>query len=153
LRRRDILSGQIIDPATALRARQLRHPLTGAERVLWHALHANRLHGFHFRRQQIVSGFIVDFSCHAARLAVEVDGTHHLAQAEADQERDAILAGLGLTILRVTNDAVIRDLNSVLSRITSLLPASASSPAPTTQPAPKRTVPPFPAGEGGQEDR
>jgi very-short-patch-repair endonuclease len=123
LRGRDILSGQAIHPAIALRAQQLRHQMTAAEQMLWHALRANRLRSFHFRRQQVVGGFIVDFYCHAAHLVVEVDGGIHLSQVEADRERDAILTGLGLAVLRVTNEDVFRDLEPVLDRISSLLPA------------------------------
>jgi very-short-patch-repair endonuclease len=33
----------------------------------------------------------VDFYCHAAKVIVEVDGTVHERQAQADRERDQIL--------------------------------------------------------------
>ena len=100
------------------RARDLRRQLTPAERLLWDHHRAHRLHGFHFRRQQIIDGFIVDFYCHVLGLITEVDGPVHEQQVEYDAERDRVLAGRGLRILHVTNDEVLHDLPGVLDRIT-----------------------------------
>jgi hypothetical protein len=55
-------------------ARQLRRSMTVAEQILWERLRSNRLQKMHFRRQQVIRGFIVDFYCHASRLVIEVDG-------------------------------------------------------------------------------
>jgi very-short-patch-repair endonuclease len=63
---KNIIPGQKITKEKLHRARQLRHDMTPAERVLWQELRANKL-GVHFRRQQIMAGFIVDFYCHKAR--------------------------------------------------------------------------------------
>ena len=130
MRGHDILSGQWIDPATAERARQLRRQMTPAEQILWQALRANRLGGLHFRRQQIIGGFIVDFYCHAARLVVEVDGPIHRQQVEADQERDQILTGHGLQVQRVSNDAVLQNLPGVLERLSAVTQARACTSVP-----------------------
>ncbi len=54
------------------RARELRREMTPAEKVLWQELRGNKL-GLHFRRQQIIAGFIADFYCYAASLIIEVD--------------------------------------------------------------------------------
>ena len=99
------------------RAKELRHTMTPAERILWNALRANQLHGYHFRRQQVIAGFIVDFYCHAARLAVEVDGIAHHGHEEYDAERDQILAGHGVRVLRIANVDVERRLPDVVARI------------------------------------
>jgi very-short-patch-repair endonuclease len=48
---KNIVIGQKIDPNKAARARELRHNMTDAERVLWQHLRANQLGGWHFRRQ------------------------------------------------------------------------------------------------------
>ena len=56
---KNIIPGQKIDPDKLQRARQLRHEMTPAERMLWQALRGNKLDGFHFRRQQVIVGFIV----------------------------------------------------------------------------------------------
>ena len=112
-----VVVGQRVTEGKVARARQFRREMTAAERVLWQALRAGRLDGLHFRRQQIIDGFIVGFYCHAAALVVEVDGESHLKQPEYDSERDRILAARGLTILRVTNAEVLHELPTVLARI------------------------------------
>jgi very-short-patch-repair endonuclease len=56
--------------------------MTPAERILWQELRGNKL-GAHFRRQQIIAGFIVDFYCHKVALVIEVDGDVHDLQKEA----------------------------------------------------------------------
>lgn len=98
-------------------ARELRQRMTPAERVLWQALRGHQLDGLQFRRQHPFRFCIVDFYCPARRLVVEVDGPIHLAEREADARRDAILADLGLRVLRVTNDEVLGDLPGTLERI------------------------------------
>jgi len=114
---RNVVIGQRVDPAKVQRAKQLRRQMTKEETALWQYLRANRLHGLHFRRQQIIAGFIVDFYCHAARLVVEVDGDIHEQQLSYDAERDRVLSGLGLRVLRVTNEEIRTDLSAVLARI------------------------------------
>ncbi len=91
--------------------------MTPAEKVLWEALRGNRLGGRHFRRQQIIAGYIVDFYCHQAFLVVEVDGPIHKQQVEYDSERDRILREMGLKIIHVTNEDVVNDLPAVLNKI------------------------------------
>ena len=112
-----IITGQKIDPAKLQQAKALRRNMTPAEKRLWSALRANRLQGFHFRRQQIIDGFIVDFYCHAARLVVEVDGPVHDGQVEYDIERSRVLAARELQVLRVNNEEVMQNLEGVLTRI------------------------------------
>jgi very-short-patch-repair endonuclease len=114
---RYIIAGQRIDPAKLERAKELRRDMTAAERLLWAQLRTNRLDGFHFRRQQIIDGFTVDFYCHAAGLVIEVDGPVHGQQAEYDAERDCVLGGRGLRVLRVRNEEVLQNMEHVLARI------------------------------------
>jgi very-short-patch-repair endonuclease len=113
----NIVIGQRIDASKKAIAKELRRNMTPAEKALWNAVRRNQLNGYHFRRQQIVSGFIVDFYCHAAALVVEVDGAVHLEMIEADAERDAILMAHDMRILRFKNAEVLRNLRSVLNRI------------------------------------
>lgn len=91
--------------------------MTPEEALLWQELRTNKLAGWHFRRQQAIDGFIVDFYCHAASLIVEVDGGIHETQKEHDAERDAHLISRGFRVLRVTNDEVKNDMQSVLNKI------------------------------------
>jgi very-short-patch-repair endonuclease len=114
---KNIIVGQKVDDVKVQRAKELRQELTDEEEVLWQYLRKNRLGGFHFRRQQVVQGFIVDFYCHKAGLVVEVDGGVHEDQIEYDRERDKILEGLDLRIMRVKNEEINNNLQEVLVRI------------------------------------
>ena len=96
---------------------RLRCRMTPSERSLWQHLRANRLGGLHFRRQQIIAGFIADFFCDAARLVIELDGPIHDDQVEYDAERDQIIEAYGLCVLRITNAELRADLNAVRRRI------------------------------------
>ena len=117
-----IIPGQDITKEKLARARQLRREMTKAEVLLWNELHANKL-GAHFRRQQIIAGFIVDFYCHAAALVVEVDGDiHTLADQQArDDRRDETMRAMGLKVVRFRNDEVEADLCRVVERIRELI--------------------------------
>jgi very-short-patch-repair endonuclease len=116
---KNIIPGQRIDPSKLQRARELRREMTPAERTLWQALRGNKLGGFHFRRQQIMAGYIVDFYCHAANLVIELDGDVHLRQQEYDSERDGVLSEMGLSVLRFPNKDIEQNLPGLLSRILS----------------------------------
>ena len=98
-------------------ARELRKRMTESEKALWSRLRAHQLCGVQFRRQQAIDGFIVDFYCHAAALAVKLDGAVHDLTAEYDRDRDAILSARSILILRFRNARVENDIESVLSEI------------------------------------
>ena len=112
-----IITGQQTSPELIALAKELREKMTPAESQLWQALRANRLGGFHFRRQQIIGSYIVDFYCHVVGLVVEVDGGIHLSQQADDHYRDSYLQGLGLTVLRFTNAEDEQQIDQVLSVI------------------------------------
>jgi very-short-patch-repair endonuclease len=112
-----ITRGQELAQVKAERARELRGAMTPAERLLWAALRTHGLEGLHFRRQQVIDGFIVDFYCSAAALIIEVDGSVHAAQRHHDAERDHIISARGLRILRISNDDVLHHLPATLERI------------------------------------
>ena len=112
-----IITGQKISPDKMQFARELRREMTPAERKLWGALRAGRLEGWHFRRQQIIAGFIVDFYCHQAALVVEVDGPVHQQQVEYDAQRTVILQQHGLRVQRFSNEQVMNHLPQVLEII------------------------------------
>ena len=113
---KNIIPGQPVTKEKLQRAKELRREMTPAEKILWQELRANKL-GVHFRRQQVVQGFIVDFYCHQASLVVEVDGDIHDLQKEEDERREKVLSALGLRIVRFGNDEVIRELSAVVGRI------------------------------------
>ncbi len=114
---KNIIPGQKINPEKLQRARELRHEMTPAEKMLWQPLRGNKLGVLHFRRQQIIAGFIVDFYCHAASLVIEIEGEIHQQQQEYDAERDKVLSEMGLRVLHIPNEEVLKDLPQVLKKI------------------------------------
>ena len=114
---KNIVIGQKVTSEKVARAKELRRQMTEEEQILWQHLRANRLDGWHFRRQQVIAGFIVDFYCHAASLVVELDGPIHASQVEVDTERDRVLAEKGMRVLRFQNRQVHENLEDVLQRI------------------------------------
>jgi very-short-patch-repair endonuclease len=112
----NVTRGQKINPAKLAQARKFRRQMTPSERLLWEALRRSAL-GLHFRRQQIIGGFIADFYCARARLAIEVDGAVHRGKEANDRARDMTLAALGIRTLRFSADAVAMHLDSVIRRI------------------------------------
>jgi very-short-patch-repair endonuclease len=96
-----------------------REAPTPAEEKLWNALKGKQLGGYKFRRQHPVSHYILDFYCHAAKLAIEVDGGYHLSeeQKQYDTRRTADLLDLGVREIRFTNDQIIHNLEKVLEDI------------------------------------
>ena len=112
-----IVRGQYVAPAQLNRAKRLRREMTKAERCLWKSLRAARLAGWHFRRQQPIGAYYVDFYCHAAGVVVEVDGGIHAKQRAYDAIRDDILSSYGLSVLHFSNEDIIENLMEVLTRI------------------------------------
>jgi very-short-patch-repair endonuclease len=102
--------------------------MTTAERILWAMLRRNALDGFHFRRQQVIEGFIVDFYCDAAKLAIELDGRVHEEQWRYDESRDAVIRRSGVRVLRISNEA-LHDVEAVIECLREALP-SAGKPNP-----------------------
>jgi very-short-patch-repair endonuclease len=96
--------------------------MTLAQKILWQELRGNKLR-VHFRRQQIIGGFIVDFYCHKAELVVEVDGDIHDLQREDDARREKVLREMGLRVVRFGNEEVVRDTSrsAVMGRVRELV--------------------------------
>ena len=69
------------------------------------------MQGRRFRQQHPVGPYILDFYCHAASLAVEIDGASHreLDAVAHDERRTAWLATQGIRVLRFEAAAVLDD--------------------------------------------
>ena len=104
-------------PGKTQMARTMRRKPTRAEAMLWYRLRGNRLAGFHFRRQQVIDDYIVDFYCSKPRIVVELDGESHVTTADYDRERDRVISQHGLKILRFSNVEMIRTPEKVLEEI------------------------------------
>jgi very-short-patch-repair endonuclease len=105
-----------LPPRMTSRARQLRHESTQPEHRLWQLLRSRQLSDRKLRRQHVVGPFVADFYCPRARLAVEVDGRSHEDQ-DADCRRTAYFESVGIAVLRVHNDQVLREPQVVLEAI------------------------------------
>jgi len=117
---KNIIPGQKVTKEKQQRARELRREMTPAEKILWEELRANKL-GVHFRRQQVIAGFIVDSYCHKSALVIEVDGDIHDLQQDEDARREKALREMGLRIVRFKNDEVVRDVSTVVGKIRELV--------------------------------
>jgi very-short-patch-repair endonuclease len=98
----------------------MRRSPTQAERLLWQRLRRGQL-GVRFRTQVVIGQFIADFLCPARELVVEVDGGVHDDRRDIDEERDLMLARLGLRVLHVRNEDVLENLDAVIRRIAAAL--------------------------------
>ena len=89
-------------PRNLTKARQLRAAMTLPEVLLWNLLRGSP-DGVRFRRQHPVGDFVLDFYCAAAKVGIEIDGIAHDmgGNPQRDLDRDAVLAGLGIEIVRI----------------------------------------------------
>ncbi|WP_297000666.1 endonuclease domain-containing protein [uncultured Dialister sp.] len=94
-------------------AKNLRKNMTEQERKLWFTFLKN--HPLRFYRQKLVGRYILDFYCHRAKLAIEIDGSQHYEdkQEAYDFERTAYLKRLGILVIRYTNRDVSLHFNEV----------------------------------------
>ena len=114
------------------RATAMRATPTDAERKLWwHLRHRLKLPNSHFRRQVRFGSYIVDFTHHAARIVIEVDGSQHATRSAADSARTKFLEGEGYRVLRFWNNDVLGNIDGVLEVIHS---AITSTPTPNPSP-------------------
>ncbi len=110
----------------------MRATPTDAERKLWWNLrHRLKLPNSHFRRQVRFGSYIVDFTHHAARIVIEVDGSQHATRSAEDFARTKFLEGEGYRVLRFWNNDVLGNIDGVLEVIHS---AITSTPTPNPSP-------------------
>ena len=95
-------------------AAKMRRAPTPSERRLWSWLRNEGVAGLRFRRQHVLFGFVADFYCRSAKLAVEVDGPIHESRREYDAARDRVLEGHGIRVVRLANRTVDTDRASVM---------------------------------------
>lgn len=101
-------------------ANKLRKRMTKAEVCLWkYGLRARQWQGYQFRRQRPVLFFIADFLCLPLKLVIEVDGiTHQWEETiRRDKRKDQVLQEAGFTVLRFTDEAVLNQINYVVTAI------------------------------------
>jgi len=108
-----------LPPGLINRCREMRHNMTDVEMLLWRSLRNKQFFGVRFRRQHPVGPYILDFYCHEARLAIELDGGEHAAPEQVlyDKERTRYLAEQEIHVLRFWNNEVIANKEGILERI------------------------------------
>ena len=124
--------------------REMRQNPTTGEAMLWRLLRNRRLE-LKFRRQHPLGRYILDFYCHEARLAIEVDGGGHAEpdQQRQDAQRDEALRSMGIRVLRFWNRDVLTNTEGVLATIWHTLTPALSQG--------ERETPTSPSGRGGAQ--
>ena len=109
-------------------ARNNRKEMTEAEAIFWQYARSCGL-GEKCRRQYIIGDFIVDFFFRQSKVVVEIDGEYHFTeeQKEADRIRQSWLETRGYTILRFTNEQIIKEIEYVITTIREHLTGTAKS--------------------------
>ena len=79
------------------------------EVLLWNLLRKSP-DGVHFRRQEGVGDFILDFYCAKVRVGIEIDGIAHDMgnRPERDVKRDTWLIEQGIEVLRIPATDVLK---------------------------------------------
>jgi very-short-patch-repair endonuclease len=130
-------------PDAIAHARRLRQDMTPQERKLWHALRES-FAAHNLRRQVPLGPYFADFTCHRARLVIEVDGSQHGSDAGIayDEARTRFLEAEGYRVLRFWNGDIDRNLDGVLRTIGAALVGDAEdSPGAQTRAAPASRPP------------
>jgi len=107
------------NPELLTRARELRKAGNLCEALLWKQLHRGNFRGYDFDRQKIIGNYIVDFYCSQRKVIIEIDGVSHGKKREYDQCRDQYLQSLGLTVIHVLAEDVLKRLDEVMAMLSS----------------------------------
>ena len=91
--------------------------MTRHEKKLWYDFLSN--YPVRFQRQKAIGNYIADFYCARAALVIELDGSGHFSPEaiEHDKIRTAELENLGVTVIRIFNEDIIRNFDGVRERI------------------------------------
>ena len=103
-------------------AQKLRREMTKEERHLWYDFLKDL--PVNVNRQKVIGKYIVDFYIASYEIVIELDGSQHYEEEgiNSDKERDAFLNGLGLIVLRYSNDDVNNNFDGVCEDILNRLP-------------------------------
>ena len=100
-------------------ARELRNDSTRTEIFLWLKLKGKQMYGYDFHRQKPIDNYILDFFCYELMLGIEVDGYSHqfLEVFNNDRVKEKRMNELGITILRFSDEQVLKDMENVIRAI------------------------------------
>ncbi|HUW60302.1 MAG TPA: endonuclease domain-containing protein, partial [Candidatus Bathyarchaeia archaeon] len=137
---REPVNKRPLPPEVLALCRAMRHNDTEAEKLFWRLLRNRQLGGAKFRRQHAIGRYILDFYCHEARLAIELDGGQHgeSDQARRDERRTRYLQEQGIRVLRFWNHQVRTNSSGILQAVwDALFPANAVTLTPHPNPLPQ----------------
>ena len=91
--------------------------MTDQERHLWYAFLKD--YPVRILRQKVIDDYIVDFYCHDARIAIEIDGSQHYTDEgiEYDSIRTENISDRGIIVIRIPNNEVNNNFNAVCEYI------------------------------------
>ena len=102
--------------------------MTKEERHLWYDF----LRGYpvRFSRQKVLGRYIADFYSAEARLVIELDGSQHFEEDNLlkDAERTAFLEAYGLRVIRIPNNEVNKNFQSVCENIDAVVKQALNHP-------------------------
>jgi very-short-patch-repair endonuclease len=102
------------------KSRTNRYQMTKAEACLGkYVLNGRKVKGYSFNRQRPVLNYIADFMCKELKLIIEVDGSSHLFEdvMKKDLIRQTRLEKAGFTVIRYTNEQVLRHISTAKENI------------------------------------
>ena len=100
------------------KAKELRKNMTWPEKTIWYSLlNWDKIGWFRFLRQKPLLDYIVDFYCDELNLVIEIDGESHIWIEEYDKKRTEDLNAVGISVIRFTNDEVLKNLEWVYENI------------------------------------
>ena len=104
-------------------ARHLRNNSTKTEILLWLKLKGKQMYGYDFHRQKPIDIYILDFFCHELMLRIEIDGySHELIEIfNKDIKKEKRMIELGVSVLRFTDNQVLKDMENVIRTIESFI--------------------------------
>ncbi len=111
-------------------ARKLRNSSTSSEIRLWYYLKGKKMMKYDFHRQKPIGNYIVDFFCNKLKLAIELDGYTHTFDevVEKDEIKQKRLKKLGITVLRFSDEDVMKNMEGVLFVIRRLIEKKIHTP-------------------------
>ena len=91
------------------------------EVLLWNLLRKSP-DGVHFRRQEGIGNYVLDFVCAKAKVGIEIDGIVHDMgdRPEHDVERDTWLRDQGIVMMRIPASEVLRSPEDIAEAIVRL---------------------------------
>jgi type I site-specific restriction-modification system R (restriction) subunit/very-short-patch-repair endonuclease len=105
------------NPNLKKRARELRQAGNLSEVLFWNEVKNKQFKGYDFDRQKIIGNYIVDFYCSNCQVVIEIDGSSHDNKVEYDAYRDAYLESLGLTVIHIPVEDVLKKMRGVMEML------------------------------------